>query len=278
MYNLNLLTPIMSHDLIRIGRKKDGGYVLNKRAVDKAKLLLSFGVNTDWTFEAAFYHMKSNTGVIIASYDYSVDFRHFIRTAFGYIKKAVTFKKGLHNILFSLHFLRVAFMHKLFFNRTDKKFYKKGIAREDNGLFLSFDSIMADFKSDLNDDELIVKMDIEGAEFEVLESMLQYSPYISSFVIEFHGLDINGDKLVQLIKIAKEKKFVVTHVHPNNGGGLIEKSQLPMLLEITLTKESLFTHQELTERNTRSYPIDGLDYPCVKGMQELSLAFNREQK
>lgn len=277
MYNLNVLTPIMSDDLIRIGRKKDGGYVLNRRAVDKARLLISFGVNTDWTFEADFYRTKSKAGVTIASYDYSVDFRHFVRTAFGHLKKAIIFRRSIYNILFSMHFLKVAILHKLFFNKSDKKFYKKGIAKEDNGLFLSFDSIMKEFQPDLNDDELIVKMDIEGAEFEVLESMLKYSPYISSFVIEFHGLNINGEKLMQLIKMAKDKKYVIAHVHPNNGGGLIEKSQLPMLLEITLTKGSLFTQQELTNRNIRSYPIEGLDYPCVKGIQELSLAFNHEE-
>jgi hypothetical protein len=36
-------------DLIRLGVQSDGGYLVSQADVDRSKLLLGFGINTDWT-------------------------------------------------------------------------------------------------------------------------------------------------------------------------------------------------------------------------------------
>ncbi len=69
MYKLEQIKPIQLDDLVRCGNKHDGGYVLSQRQIDKTKVLLSFGINADWTFEYDF--SKRNPSVRIYAYDYS---------------------------------------------------------------------------------------------------------------------------------------------------------------------------------------------------------------
>ena len=42
------------NNLIRIGPKKDGGYVIDKRVVKKTNKIISCGLNDDWEFEKEF--------------------------------------------------------------------------------------------------------------------------------------------------------------------------------------------------------------------------------
>jgi hypothetical protein len=60
MLELKNYCPIELNDLIRVGRNLDGGYVISKRQIEKASLLLSFGINDDWSFEEDF--VKNNGG------------------------------------------------------------------------------------------------------------------------------------------------------------------------------------------------------------------------
>lgn len=44
--------------LIRLGRKNDGGYLVDLRSVVEADFLLSCGINDDWAFERGFLRRK----------------------------------------------------------------------------------------------------------------------------------------------------------------------------------------------------------------------------
>ena len=45
-------------DLIRLGNKFDGGYLARLSDVISSSRLLSFGINTDWTFEKDFVRLS----------------------------------------------------------------------------------------------------------------------------------------------------------------------------------------------------------------------------
>ncbi|GBL20983.1 hypothetical protein EMGBS4_10430 [Acidimicrobiaceae bacterium] len=51
------LTPLMS-DLVRLGRKADGGYLLPRQALDEVNGCLSFGLGAEWSFEQALLERK----------------------------------------------------------------------------------------------------------------------------------------------------------------------------------------------------------------------------
>ena len=47
----NILKPIKTSNLIRLGGNSDGGYVVNSDIIKKTDNLVSFGMGTDWSFE-----------------------------------------------------------------------------------------------------------------------------------------------------------------------------------------------------------------------------------
>ena len=48
-------------NLIRIGPKKDGGYVIDKRVIDKTDIIITCGLNDDWEFEKDFINKNKNS-------------------------------------------------------------------------------------------------------------------------------------------------------------------------------------------------------------------------
>lgn len=49
-----ILQPFYCSDLIRLGKDNDGGYLVNKKDIEKSSRLLSFGVGNDTSFEEDF--------------------------------------------------------------------------------------------------------------------------------------------------------------------------------------------------------------------------------
>ena len=68
MIDLNELHPIELDNLIRIGNKYDGGYLVSKRQINNTQILLTFGLRYDWLFEEDFSKRKN---IEIFSYDFS---------------------------------------------------------------------------------------------------------------------------------------------------------------------------------------------------------------
>jgi hypothetical protein len=60
MHQLKNIKPIQLNDLARIGRQQDGGYAIFQRQLDKTNILLSFGINMDWSFDNDFYAKEAS--------------------------------------------------------------------------------------------------------------------------------------------------------------------------------------------------------------------------
>ena len=52
-------------NLIRIGPKKDGGYVIDKRVVKKTNKIISCGLNDDWEFEKEFLKINQDKEIVL---------------------------------------------------------------------------------------------------------------------------------------------------------------------------------------------------------------------
>ena len=68
-----ILKPFHSDksNLVRIGPKKDGGYVIDKRVIEKSEVIITCGLNDDWEFEKDF--LNKNTSSRVEAYDHTVD-------------------------------------------------------------------------------------------------------------------------------------------------------------------------------------------------------------
>ena len=74
----NILRPFKSnkHNLLRVGPKKDGGYVIDKRVINKCKTIVTCGLNDDWEFEK--HYLKINSESKVFAYDHTVNKKFWI--------------------------------------------------------------------------------------------------------------------------------------------------------------------------------------------------------
>ena len=89
-------------------------------------------------------------------------------------------------------------------------------------------------------------MDIEGGEYEVLNSLAEddLNPF-TTVLVEFHHLDRLNEsrswnfRIYRAIQVL-ERDFVLIHTHPNNAGGffLWRFRKLPKVVETTWIKKS----------------------------------------
>ena len=96
------------------------------------------------------------------------------------------------------------------------------------------------------DDDMILKIDVEGAEWEVLDDLdTQLSARFEQIVMEIHSLDklTESDFRARFVRgISRlNSQFNVVHVHANNCGFISNFNGLPIptILEVTLLRKDL---------------------------------------
>ena len=121
---LNFLKPLYHPNLVRIGNKYDGGYILPKDLLNSSDGLLSFGYGYDCSFEKD-YIKKSNNSVII--YDHTCDSFKLIKVFLKYFKRFLIFRKSIADV--KLHFNNLI-THLKFVNSRKVNFLKKKIVKK----------------------------------------------------------------------------------------------------------------------------------------------------
>tara|TARA_Y100000389_G_scaffold137206_1_gene134785 strand:- start:31 stop:777 length:747 start_codon:yes stop_codon:yes gene_type:complete len=232
-------------DLIRLGGKHDGGYLVSKSDVKKTNLLLSFGINDDWKFEKDFNLINS---IPILAYDASTNFRLFLKRSLGALFR-YNFTESLTKP-FQYLLLKNFFSKK---NTLIKKYV--GIDSDENNISLN------NIFKHLNEDQIFIKMDIEGSEYRCLDSIIENQSNITGAVIEFHDVDLNINRIINFIKNFNLK---IAHIHANNYS-LINKN-IPLIIEVTFSKNANFS---------KSYPIlpHKYDKPNNPKEDEIKLIF-----
>ena len=107
----------------------------------------------------------------------------------------------------------------------------------------------------------VIQMDIEGAEFDILNKYTGDFSNVSQFIIEWHWKLRNRKKPFSLISSAVEKinkHFHLIHMHGNTRTRRGAYPPVPNVLECTYVNKSLF---EPTEIEPRPYPDLGVDRP-----------------
>lgn len=274
MYNLETYRPVKLDDLVRLGREYDGGYVVSKRQIEKTDILLSFGINDDWSFETDFEKLKR---VEIFAYDYSVSNKYKlneIRDHFGCMlgsllvlrrSKVKECWRKISKIKQNLNRL-----HGYFREKYGRHFIPKYLGDSDNDEYISFDTIFKDL-SGVGKLSVFIKMDIEGGEYTALPCLPPYFDKINGLAIEFHGL--NQEKAFEETTKLLLNDYYIAHIHANNNGGHIINSLLPMLLEITFIHKNMLPEGNV-EPSTLKYPIKGLDFPNMETLDDIVLNFS----
>ena len=230
-------------NLIRIGPKIDGGYVLDKRVIQYIETIISCGLNDNWDFEKHFLKFKSNTNIV--AYDHTVNGSFWLQRFAKDILHFFLLKKlRLRKIVSIFKF----FEYKFFF-RGNRIHHKLKVGNEENK-----DKEITINKIFNNKQNVLLKIDIEYDEYKILENIIENSKKI--------------EKIRNFIKDNKLLKLI--HIHGNNYFGL-DKDGLPGALELTFINIAKINID--SEKNTYFYPMNGIDYPNVRRHKDIKLTF-----
>ena len=88
----NFFCPLEETELSRVGKENDGGYLIPKKSINQTKILYSFGLSDDWSFESEFYNkIKPGMNCILTPHISGVTIESNIRVSDFIVKKITDF-------------------------------------------------------------------------------------------------------------------------------------------------------------------------------------------
>ncbi len=211
------LKPKFQYNLIRIGSKYDGGYLIEKNSILESEFLFSFGISTNWDFEKDFLKLNN---INFLAFDGSIndDFWSLERK-----KALIKIRKLSISRIIDFYILKLSF--DKFFNK--RNFISKFISTKlDNSITFN-EAISLSSKK-----RLFFKIDIEGSEYEFLNDIIFHQKKILGIVIEFHECRKWINKIINFVD---NFSLELVHIHANNYD-LDSKMEIPNTLEITFAK------------------------------------------
>ena len=258
----NFLKPIKTTNLVRLGRPHDGGYVVDSEIIKECNTLITFGLGSDWSFEQDY--IKKNKKIKIFIYDHTVSMIPYVKDIIKYLKRFLTFRGTYESVSNRIKYLLNL---KKFLNQKNVNYFKEKIT------FPIKDKIDTDVQkafSRVNDSgNIVLKCDIDGDEYKIVDEILSHSAKIKMLIFEFHLIDNNEENFYNSIKKILSK-FDIIHIHGNNHFSKLE-SGLPLILEITLI------NKKFTPNNPdyiSNFPVEGLDYPNNPFKEDLVFSFS----
>jgi len=248
---------IKKSNLIRLGPKKDGGYVIDKRVINKTETVITCGLNDDWNFESKF--LEHNDKCKVFAYDHTVDRNFWIKRFKKDLISLLLLKKlRLNKIIDIFKYIN----YRIFFKDKNTHYIKKIVSKKKNVNQITINEILKNLKN------VLLKIDIEGDEYKVLKDINKNTKKINLLIIEFHNVFKNFDKIKNFI-INSDLKII--HIHANNYSGLCKRN-LPKVLEITFLNRKKF---KLDNQKSRyNYPITNLDYSNLTRKKDIKITFN----
>ena len=257
----NILKPVRNKNLIRLGRKADGGYVVDKEIVHNTNFLITFGLGPDWSFELDY--IKHNPNIKIFMYDYTVSSFPYVKEIWKYLRRFLTFRAKLKDVLDRVTYLK---NYLNFLKLKEVNFYPEKITfpikeKIDTDIDKVFSRLPVDAK-------VVLKSDIEGSEFDVIDGILKYHSKIKMIIFEFHWMNKNEKIFLESLSKLKNK-FNIIHIHGNNHCEKLP-SGLPIALEMTLLNKDI---QKDVGEYVKNFPIQDLDYPNNPYKEDLVFSF-----
>lgn len=231
--------PNTIKDPIRIGCASDGGYIVPKMILDHCDDLLSFGLGENWSFDREWLRLKPNSKIHM--YDGTVN---------------------LNNMK---DYLRS--QYSSFFNtKIDVYHYQENVGRKEvHPEHCEFATTLMRLASK----RILLKMDIEGGEFQILGDILAHRDLIPAMVVEIHFANYHRENFKQTIERIKEF-YELVHTHGNNHTVLGQDGSCDCF-------EFTFIRKDLCDDTTKRYEfyIDGLDVSNVPGLDDYEFYFEK---
>jgi len=243
------LRPIVLDDQCRYGSTYDGGYVIPRRVMDRCSTLLSFGINLDWRFELEM--LRTFPRLHVSSFDRTTTLRRAAWWGVSRFLYSPISRRREHARALGKPFAYVGYAHH---PRVTHR--AQFVANRTAPGFVAVRDIL---RSMPDTETVLAKIDIEGAEYDILEELVAEHPRIIGMAIEFHSIEHRQAEFLRLIDRCLAH-YHVSHVHVNNAGPLYP-SGLPDLLEITLIRHDLVPQPQLFQGGIYRLPLDSPNMP-----------------
>ena len=223
---LSFLKPTPTSQILHLGNKHDGGYVVSRSVLNQTEELVSYGLGHDISFENEF-NTQCRNPIKISVYD------HTVRKPNWFVLFTLRiYKLARPKTTRSFYYKKWLKDYKTFF-KTNQHIRKKVISKgNNNGEISAIETIPT---NSLN--KIFLKIDIEGDEYDVLDSLNMEIAEFTGLAIEFHCVSLNFSKFKDLI-IKLRKSHNLVYVHANNFSNISELG-IPEALEISFVRKDL---------------------------------------
>lgn len=231
-----VLKPKKKYKLVRLGGLHDGGYLIGENSLTNTETLISFGIEDNWQFEKEFQIININSK--IKCYD--------DKSILKYIVKKFFIEFFLLPYYFRLNFIKY-FKNIIDFLKIRKKidFIQKKISYDD----------LKEILINIKNNNIFLKIDIEGSEYRVLEEIIENQSKIIGLVIEFHDFDYHKNMIYDF---CKKLNLSLIHIHPNNFSPR-DKNGDPLVIELTFERNPTIVDGNLVlphELDMKNNPLE----------------------
>jgi Methyltransferase FkbM domain len=227
--------------LARYGGTGDGGYVLPSADFARTDALLTCGLGFEWRFEREFAATHPHAPIHV--YDPTVGSRRFITAGFWALLGALYSRREWVKF-------RACCDYFVFFAKRARHM------RETIGLGAGRTDIhTAAYRLSAYRD-LLLKIDIEGKEYEILDQIVELADRIRMIVIELHDTAERTDEIATFVSRITAT-HLVAHLHGNNYPPPVADGVLPSSIEVVLVRGRATDHPAYAG----ALPREGLDTP-----------------
>ncbi len=249
----SLTHSIRMPDLVRVGSDADGGYVVPRSVLSACDGILGLGIHADWSFERDAVALSSAGRAHL--YDATTTIPWLVsRMPMGVLRLiGGAISAQPRRVRDGLGRLAAPFRYVRFF-RGDVRHYPQMIGQRAEPGWVDPATAIARLR-EVGATRILVKMDIEGGEYEVLPGIEEWGAHVDLLLVEFHGVQHDPARFNALMRVLA-RLFVPVHLHGNNSQPLTADG-FPGMVEITFLARRLMPAG--AQAAPFSYPIPALD-------------------
>jgi hypothetical protein len=255
---MNFLAPYATKDLIRVGKGSDGGYVLPDWLAKEADFLGSIGLNNDLSFDEQFRRL--NPAAVIHGYDDSMSEKELALRLAKSVANVTLGRVSPHAVGHGINSIRA---YRQFYQGANRHYRQRIFNRLDS----PWDVTLRGVLERTNARKGLLKINLEGREYRIIDDVIQSADRILGLIMEFH--DTEPLRMVFLESVRKlQQHFAIVHLHGNNHAG-VGADGLPEVLEVTFVQKSRIA----TREKRVQLPLAGIDCPSNPDVPEYGLRF-----
>ncbi len=258
--DLKIFHPYEAEGLQRLGNKHDGGYVVHFPSLQDVDCLMNYGVGYNVKFEKQFHKL---TGKPVYAFDPTLKKISYITDE---LKRGALYTGGKHVLRLMMWLVQENNLPK-----HGIHFIEEGLSAHNSEHYKTLNYHLT--KYNLHHKKLFLKIDIEGAEYDVLKEDSFYDALQNTvqLIFEFHYVK---EKLQELAEIMKRiaQTHTLIHIHGNNNAStfVYNNKNVPEGIEVVFLHNSYLPEKKLSGKE---YPVEGLDVPCNWRRKDIVIDF-----